>query len=68
MHVLPGQTTLTLVTSLWKTTLLAFGMHSPAIGSAEYGAMFHGIDERVDIETLRLSTEMWMALAHDFLV
>ena len=45
-----------------------FGMHSPAIGSAEYGAMFHGIDERVDIETLRLSTEMWMALAHDFLV
>jgi acetylornithine deacetylase/succinyl-diaminopimelate desuccinylase-like protein len=45
-----------------------FGMHSTAIGSAEYGAMFHGIDERVDIESLRLSTEMWMALAHDFLV
>ena len=45
-----------------------FGMHSTAIGSAEYGAMFHGIDERVDIESLRLSTEMWMALARDFLV
>ena len=29
--------------------------------------MFHGIDERVDVESLRLSTEMWAALAHDFL-
>jgi acetylornithine deacetylase/succinyl-diaminopimelate desuccinylase-like protein len=44
-----------------------FGLHSPAIGFEEYGAMFHGIDERVDVETLHLSTEMWIALAHDFL-
>ena len=45
-----------------------FGLHSPAIGFEQYGAMFHGIDERVDVESLRLSTEMWMALARDFLV
>lgn len=45
-----------------------FGLHSKAIGFEEYGAMFHGIDERVDVESLRLSTEMWIALAHDFLV
>ena len=45
-----------------------FGLHSRTIGFEEYGAMFHGIDERVDIESLRLSTEMWMALADDFLV
>ncbi len=45
-----------------------FGLHSQAIGFEEYGAMFHGIDERVDVESLRLSTEMWIALAHDFLV
>ena len=44
-----------------------FGLHSRAIGFEEYGAMFHGIDERVDVESLRLSTEMWIALAHDFL-
>jgi acetylornithine deacetylase/succinyl-diaminopimelate desuccinylase-like protein len=44
-----------------------FGPHSPAIGFEQYGAMFHGIDERVDVESLRLSTEMWMALARDFL-
>jgi len=45
-----------------------FGLHSRAIGFEEYGAMFHGIDERVDVESLHLSTEMWIALAHDFLV
>ncbi|MHB1711435.1 MAG: M20/M25/M40 family metallo-hydrolase [Acidimicrobiales bacterium] len=44
-----------------------FGLHSTAIGASEYGAMFHGIDEHVDVESLRLSTGMWMALAHDFL-
>ena len=44
-----------------------FGLHSTAIGFEQYGAMFHGIDERVDVESLRLSTEMWMALARDFL-
>ena len=45
-----------------------FGLHSRAIGFEQYGAMFHGIDERVDVESLHLSTEMWIALAHDFLV
>ncbi len=45
-----------------------FGLHSRAIGFEQYGAMFHGIDERVDVESLRLSNEMWMALARDFLV
>jgi acetylornithine deacetylase/succinyl-diaminopimelate desuccinylase-like protein len=45
-----------------------FGLHSRAIGFEDYGSMFHGIDERVDVESLRLSTEMWIALAHDFLV
>ena len=44
-----------------------FGLHSPAVTFEEYSAMFHGIDERVDVESLRLSTEMWRALAHDFL-
>ena len=29
--------------------------------------MFHGDDERVDVESLRLSTEMWQALARDLL-
>jgi acetylornithine deacetylase/succinyl-diaminopimelate desuccinylase-like protein len=49
-------------------TAYGFGLHSRAIGFEQYGAMFHGIDERVDVESLHLSTEMWIALAHDFLV
>jgi acetylornithine deacetylase/succinyl-diaminopimelate desuccinylase-like protein len=45
-----------------------FGLHSPAVTFEEYSAMFHGVDERVDVESLGLSTELWMALAHDFVV
>ncbi len=44
-----------------------FGLHSTAIGFEQYGAMFHGIDEHVDVESVRLSTELWEALARDFL-
>ncbi len=44
-----------------------FGLHSRAVSFEDYGAMFHGVDERVDVESLRLSTEMWLALAKDFL-
>ena len=33
----------------------------------DFASMFHGNDERVDQESLRLSTELWMALAHEFL-
>jgi hypothetical protein len=29
--------------------------------------MFHGNDERIDQESLRLSTELWLALARELL-
>ncbi len=45
-----------------------FGLHSEAISFEQYGAMFHGIDERVDTESIDLSTKMWISLAQDFLV
>ncbi len=44
-----------------------FGLFSEKIGFEEFGTMFHGDDERVDQESLRLSTELWTALAEDFL-
>jgi acetylornithine deacetylase/succinyl-diaminopimelate desuccinylase-like protein len=44
-----------------------FGLFSTHISFEQYGTMFHGDDERVDVESLRLSTEMWMALARDML-
>jgi acetylornithine deacetylase/succinyl-diaminopimelate desuccinylase-like protein len=45
-----------------------FGLFSRRMTFEDYGAMFHGNDERVDTDSLRLSTELWEAVAHDFLV
>lgn len=44
-----------------------FGLFSTNLRYEDYALMFHGDDERVDVESLRLSTEMWKALATDFL-
>ena len=49
------------------TTSYGFGLFSTHLSFEDYGTMFHGDDERVDVESLRLSTEMWTALASDFL-
>lgn len=76
-HFYPGALTLPFLTAgatdaryarTLGTVAYGFGLHSQAIDFEQYGAMFHGIDERVDVESLRLSTEMWMELARDFLV
>jgi acetylornithine deacetylase/succinyl-diaminopimelate desuccinylase-like protein len=44
-----------------------FGLHSSRIPYTEYPLMFHGHNERVDVESLRLSARMWEALCRDFL-
>jgi acetylornithine deacetylase/succinyl-diaminopimelate desuccinylase-like protein len=44
-----------------------FGLHSTRIPHSEYPVMFHGHNERVDVESLRLSALMWEALCRDFL-
>jgi acetylornithine deacetylase/succinyl-diaminopimelate desuccinylase-like protein len=44
-----------------------FGLHSLRIPYTEYPIMFHGHNERVDTESLRLSAMMWEALCRDFL-
>jgi acetylornithine deacetylase/succinyl-diaminopimelate desuccinylase-like protein len=44
-----------------------FGLHSLRIPYTEYPVMFHGHNERVDTESLRLSAEMWEVLCRDFL-
>jgi acetylornithine deacetylase/succinyl-diaminopimelate desuccinylase-like protein len=48
-------------------TAYGFGLYSERVGFADFVSMFHGDDERVDQESLRLSTELWMALARDLL-
>ncbi|HEY2815400.1 MAG TPA: M20/M25/M40 family metallo-hydrolase [Acidimicrobiales bacterium] len=49
------------------STAYGFGLFSTRLSLEDYGVMFHGDDERVDIESLRLSTELWDVLARDLL-
>ena len=49
------------------TTAYGFGLFSRKLTFEEFGRMFHGDDERVDVESLRLSTELWEAVARDIL-
>ena len=44
-----------------------YGLFSRRIGFGEFMGMFHGDDERIDQESLRLSTELWGALIQDYL-
>jgi acetylornithine deacetylase/succinyl-diaminopimelate desuccinylase-like protein len=48
-------------------TAYGAGLFSDRISFAEFASMFHGDNERIDQESLRLCTELWLELAHDFL-
>ncbi|HEX9235306.1 MAG TPA: M20/M25/M40 family metallo-hydrolase [Actinomycetota bacterium] len=41
------------------------GLFSDRISFGEFASMFHGDNERIDQESLRLCTEFWLALAKD---
>jgi acetylornithine deacetylase/succinyl-diaminopimelate desuccinylase-like protein len=49
------------------TTSYGFGLFSQKVDFDSFSRMFHGDDERVDTESLRLSTELWEAVARDML-
>ena len=44
-----------------------FGMLSRKVTPGEFWSRFHGKDERIDVESLDLSVELWDWLARDFL-
>ena len=44
-----------------------FGLFSKRLGFEDYATMFHGNDERVDLESLALSEQLWRAVAHEVL-
>jgi acetylornithine deacetylase/succinyl-diaminopimelate desuccinylase-like protein len=48
-------------------TAYGFGLFSTNLDYESFATMFHGDDERVDVESLRLSTELWDAVARDLL-
>jgi acetylornithine deacetylase/succinyl-diaminopimelate desuccinylase-like protein len=41
------------------------GLFSPGMTWESFGTRFHGIDERIDVESLRLATTFWMDLARE---
>ncbi|HVF32976.1 MAG TPA: M20/M25/M40 family metallo-hydrolase [Acidimicrobiales bacterium] len=43
------------------------GLFSPGLTMQDFANRFHGHDERVDVESLRLTTELWTAVATDLL-
>jgi acetylornithine deacetylase/succinyl-diaminopimelate desuccinylase-like protein len=44
-----------------------FALFSRRLSFEDYATMFHGNDERVDIESLGMSEELWEAVARDLL-
>jgi acetylornithine deacetylase/succinyl-diaminopimelate desuccinylase-like protein len=49
------------------TTAYGFGLFSTEMSFEDYGSMFHGDDERIDVGSLALSTQLWDALSRDLL-
>ncbi len=45
------------------TVAYGFGLFSPSLSAGEFASRFHGNNERIDIESLGLTTQAWLALA-----
>ncbi len=45
------------------TTAYGFGLFSRHLSPGEFASRFHGNNERIDIESLSLTTQAWLALA-----
>ena len=43
------------------------GLFSPDMDFATFGSRFHGHDERIDVESLALTTRLWHHVATDLL-
>ena len=43
------------------------GLFSPDLDGGDFSRRFHGNDERIDVESLRLSTRLWLDVARDLL-
>lgn len=42
------------------------GLLSPELDSGAFSQRFHGNDERIDVESLRLTTQLWLDVVQDF--
>ena len=44
-----------------------FGLFSSGFNASDFAARFHGHNERVDVESLRLTTAMWIQVVKELL-
>jgi acetylornithine deacetylase/succinyl-diaminopimelate desuccinylase-like protein len=65
-YLIPGGTDSRHLRKL-SATCYGYGAYSADITFGEFAAMFHGDDERIDQESLRLSAELWIGVARDLL-
>jgi len=49
------------------TVAYGAGIFSPQISFADFASMFHGNNERIDVESIELGTEFWGIVAKDML-
>jgi acetylornithine deacetylase/succinyl-diaminopimelate desuccinylase-like protein len=50
-----------------QSVAYGYGLFSNRISFRDFAGMFHGNDERIDVESLELSTDLWAGIARDFL-
>ena len=43
------------------------GLFSPELEGADFASRFHGHNERIDVESLRLTTNLWLDVVADIL-
>ncbi len=43
------------------------GLLSPELSASDFGSRFHGNDERIDVESLALTTQLWVDVVTDLL-
>ncbi len=43
------------------------GLFSPELDQGDFSSRFHGHNERIDVESLRLTTDLWLDVARDLL-
>jgi acetylornithine deacetylase/succinyl-diaminopimelate desuccinylase-like protein len=49
------------------TVAYGAGLFAPSITLETFGNRFHGNDERIDVESLALTTELWLGVARELL-
>jgi acetylornithine deacetylase/succinyl-diaminopimelate desuccinylase-like protein len=47
------------------TVAYGTGLFAPGVDFALFASRFHGHDERIDVESLGLSTDYWLGICHD---